>query len=628
MKYILGISILLFSFGCSNGPSNSSAVDKAVNQKPDSMQKYATDVHSYSQPNKVAVTHLDLDINVDMDKHTIMGDATYDLERNQGDTVIFDIRELEIQSVQEVPGDKPLDFKIRKGWEYGDALVVPLNTNTNKVRIRYATSPRAAALLWMEPQQTLGKTAPFMFTQGEAILTRSWIPIQDTPSIRMTYDAKVQVPEGLMALMSAENPKEKNNTGVYTFKMQQPIAPYLMALGVGDLEFEALSDRSGIYAEPAMIDKAAYEFADTEKMIKAAEDLYGPYRWSEYDLLVLPPSFPFGGMENPRLTFVTPTVIVGDRSLTSLVAHELAHSWSGNLVTNATWNDFWLNEGFTVYFERRIMESIYGSDYADMLAELGMQDLQDQVDDLGADNPDTRLHLDLEGRDPDDGMTDIAYEKGYFLLRWLEQKTGREKFDAFLRNYFDRNAFKTMTTEAFITYLDSNLLKGMNPRPDVEEWIYQPGLPADIPVVNSKLFDKVDTIRLKWIDGSVKTDEIASDKWTTHEWLHFLRGLPDSVGAAKMIQLDKRYNLTNSKNSEIADEWYVLVIKNDYQPAFPAMAKFLKQVGRRKFLTPLYTELVKTAAHKKWVLEVYREARPNYHVVSVQTIDKILGWKE
>lgn len=592
------------------------------------MQKYATDVHSYSQPNKVAVSHLDLDINVDMDKHVVTGDATYDLERNQGDTVIFDIRDLGIQSVVEVPGDKSLDFKIRKGWEYGDALVVTLNKNTNKIRIRYATSPHAAALLWMDPQQTLGKTAPFMFTQGEAILTRSWIPIQDTPSIRLTYNAKVEVPKGLMAVMSAENPREKNETSIYSFTMKQPIAPYLMALGVGDLEFKSLGKRSGIYAEPAMIDKAVYEFADTEKMIKAAEDLYGPYRWGEYDLLVLPPSFPFGGMENPRLTFVTPTVIVGDRSLTSLVAHELAHSWSGNLVTNATWNDFWLNEGFTVYFERRIMESIYGSDYSDMLAELGMQDLQSTVDDLGADSPDTRLHLDLEGRDPDDGMTDVAYEKGYFFLRWLEQKAGREKFDAFLRNYFDRNAFKTMTTEAFITYLDSNLLKGMDPRPDVEEWIYQPGLPADIPVIDSKLFDKVDTIRVAWMDGSVKTAKIASEKWSTHEWLHFLRGLPDSVGSKKMVQLDNRYDLTNSKNSEIADEWYVLAIKNDYRPAFPAMAEFLKRVGRRKFLTPLYTELVKTNAHKKWALDVYKEARRNYHVVSVQTIDKILDWKE
>lgn len=628
MKYLLSLSVLLFTFGCSNSSTNGDKTADKSYSKTETMEKYADDVHSYAEPNKVAVTHLDLDIEVDMKNHIVKGSASYDLERTSGDTLILDIRDLEIKKVVEMPGEAPLNYKIREGWEFGDALLIALNDSTKRVKITYETSPEAAALLWMAPEQTLGKTAPFMFSQGEAILTRSWIPIQDTPAIRLTYTARVKVPEGLMVVMSAENPTEVDPDGVYTFKMEQPIAPYLMAIAVGDLEYQSLGERSGVYAEPAMIDRAAYEFADVEKMIAAAEELYGPYRWGQYDLLILPPSFPFGGMENPRLTFVTPTVIVGDRSLTALVAHELAHSWSGNLVTNATWADFWLNEGFTVYFERRIMESIYGSDYADMLAELGFQDLKNTLDDLGWDSPDTRLHLDLKGRNPDDGMTDIAYEKGYLFLKWLEQKVGREKFDAFLREYFDSHAFETMTTEAFVSYLDSTLLKGMDPRPDVEAWIYSPGLPEGYPTVDSKLFNAVDTILANWTDGSINTSEIPSDSWTTHEWLHFLRGLPDSIGIQKMADLDKRYDLTNSKNSEIADEWYLLAIKNDYQVAFPAMAQFLKRVGRRKFLTPLYTELAKTDAHKKWALDVYEEARENYHIIAVRTIDEVLGWQK
>lgn len=626
MKYLLSLSVLLFAYSCNTSEEQTTAAKTNANTQP--MEKYAHDVHTYAEPNKVAITHLDLDIDVDMENHIVSGDATYELERNTGDTLILDIRGLQIDKVVAEPSGDELEFSIRQGWEYGDALVIKLNEGTSKVTVTYASSPDAAALLWMSPEQTLGKTAPFMFSQGEAILTRSWIPIQDTPAIRITYTATVRVPKGLMAVMSAENPTEKNPDGVYTFKMEQPIAPYLLAIGVGDLEFRSLGARSGVYAEPAMIEKAAYEFADVEKMIGAAEELYGPYRWGQYDLLILPPSFPFGGMENPRLTFVTPTVIVGDRSLTSLIAHELAHSWSGNLVTNATWSDFWLNEGFTVYFERRIMEAVYGDDYAEMLAELGLQDLINTLDDLGWDSPDTRLHLDLDNRNPDDGMTDIAYEKGYLFLKWLEDTVGRKKFDSFLREYFDSHAFETMTTAEFIDYLDSTLLKDMKPRPDVEAWIYEPGLPDGYPKADSKLFNAVDTIRVKWMNGEITTDKIASAEWSTHEWLHFLRGLPHDIGTQKMAALDKRYDLTHSKNSEIADEWYLLAIRNDYQPAFPAMADFLKEVGRRKFLTPLYTALAKTEAHKKWADKVYAEARKNYHVVSVRTIDDILGYKQ
>lgn len=627
MKYTLALAVLITAVGCSETKTADSETNSDANQNTEMMEKYANDTHSFSEPNKVAATHLNLDISVSFENRTIQGTATYNLERESGDTLKLDIRNLNIEKVTELPGNAELPYKIVKGDKLGDGLAIALNEGTQKVQVTYSTSANAAALMWMDPEQTLGKEAPFMFTQGQAILTRSWIPIQDSPAIRMTYEAKVKVPEGLLAVMSAENPTEKNDESVYSFKMDQPIPPYLMALAVGDLEFESLGSRTGVYAEPAMLKKAAYEFEDVEKMVDAAEELYGPYRWGQYDLLVLPPSFPFGGMENPRLTFATPTIIAGDQSLTSLVAHELAHSWSGNLVTNATWDDFWLNEGFTVYFESRIMEALYGADYAEMLKELGMQDLQGTIEELGPESADTHLKLDLDGRDPDDGMTDIAYEKGALFLRSLEEKVGRERFDVFLRKYFDENAFKTMTTDKFIAYLEENLLNEMDERPNIEAWIYEPGLPANYPETDSKLFDKVDSVSADYLAGKLKPANFPAKEWSTHEWLHFLRELPADIGTAKMTELDKAFKLTNTGNSEIAAAWFELAIKNDYQPAFPAMAEFLERVGRRKFLKPLYEELAKTDAHKKWAMDVYAKARKNYHTVSTQTIDEILDYQ-
>lgn len=626
MKYAISFAVLLTAAACSENKSPNLQSESDANNKAEKMEKYANDTHSFSEPNKVATTHLNLNVAVDFDTHVISGTATYDLDRESGNTLKLDDRNLKIEKVTSLPDNENLDFNIEKGNELGDGLVITLNDNTQKVEIAYSTSPSAAALMWMTPEQTRGD-APFMFTQGQAILTRSWIPVQDSPSVRMTYEATVKVPSGMLAVMSAENPAEKNEEGVYHFKMEQPISPYLIALAVGDLAFEPLGDRTGVYAEPAMIKKAAYEFVDVEKMVNAAEDLYGEYRWGRYDLLVLPPSFPFGGMENPRLTFATPTIIAGDRSLTALVAHELAHSWSGNLVTNATWDDFWLNEGFTVYFESRIMEEVYGADYAEMLFQLSQQDLLATIDELGAQSVDTHLKLNLDGRDPDDGMTDIAYDKGALFLRWLEQKVGRERFDTFLKKYFDTNAFKTMTTERFVTYLDSNLLNEIEPRPDIEAWIYGPGLPEGYPKPDSKLFEEVDAERDAYLTGDLKAADIPADDWSTHEWLYFLRAFTADLGADRMADLDKKFDLTNTGNSEIAAEWFLLSIKNDYQTAFPAMAEFLNTVGRRKFLKPIYEGLAQTEAHKKWAMEVYAKSRKNYHTVSTQTIDDILDYE-
>src|SRR4051794_5824957 len=373
------------------------------------MLRAMRDIHSFSRPDEASIKHLALDLTVDFDRQQLSGTARLDLDNRGARELVLDTNGLTVAKV--TADGAPAAFTLGDPVKYlGQALTIGITAETKSVSIDYTTSPDAAAVQWLSPEQTAGGKHPFLFTQSQAILARTWVPCQDSPGVRMTYEATVRVPRGLLAVMSAENPTETSADGVYRFRMPQPIPSYLLALSVGDLAFRPLGRNSGVYAEKPVVEAAAYELADTQKMIDAAEQLYGPYRWGQYDILVLPPSFPFGGMENPRLTFATPTILAGDRSLVSLVAHELAHSWSGNLVTNATWNDFWLNEGFTVYFERRIMEAVYGRDYSEMLARLGMQDLEQVVEELGPASRDTHLLLDLTGRDPDDAANKLAYE--------------------------------------------------------------------------------------------------------------------------------------------------------------------------------------------------------------------------
>lgn len=579
------------------------------------------DMHTYARPD-AKIKHLSLDLSVDFVTKQLSGTATYDIEvKDNADSIYFDTRNLEIGKIVVDEQDTP--YHLGSVDEIlGAPLAIPINKDAKKIIIHYATSPTGAeALQWLDPSQTAGKKEPYLFTQGQAILTRTWIPIQDSPGIRITYEATIHTPKQLMAVMSANNPQKLNPEGVYQFKMAQPIPAYLIALAVGNIEFRAIGDRTGVYSEPGVVGMAANEFVDMQKMVETAESLYGPYQWDRYDVIVLPPSFPFGGMENPRLTFATPTILSGDRSLVALIAHELAHSWSGNLVTNATWNDFWLNEGFTVYFELRIMEALYGKSYSDMLRSLGYQSLVETIKELKPE--DTHLFLDLHGRNPDDGMNDIAYEKGAHFLLLLEQTAGREKFDAFLKKYFADNKFKSMTTQGFLEYLDKELLKPNNLTVNVDEWVYGPGLPANCPVTVSERFVKVDG-EVKSFLGGATASTLPAQEWSTHEWLHFLLALPDSISTERMKDLDKTFNLTNSHNSEIQEAWYKLAINQGYgKEIVPAIRSFLVNAGRRKFLTPLYTAMMEKGM-KAEAQSIYKEARPNYHSVSYNTIDKIL----
>ena len=582
------------------------------------------DTHTLSNYQDLPILNTHLELSVNFQEKKLKGSVTHRFDENRKvDLFKLDTKYLKIDSIQDGDGNN-LEYSFGKFDELlGSALSVILNSQSNEVVIFYETTEKSEALDWLLPSQTAGKTFPFMYTQGQSIFTRSWIPIQDTPGVRITYSAKINTPKNMMALMSAANPQEIDTNNVYSFEMNQPIPPYLIALAVGNLEFKAIDFRTGVYAEPSMLEECANELVDMGKMVDVAEQLYGKYDWERYDVIVLPPSFPFGGMENPRLTFATPTIIAGDRSLVSLIAHELAHSWSGNLVTNATWNDFWLNEGFTVYFERRIMEALYGRDYSEMLALLGFQDLQNQVSNS---QPAMQLlRLNMNGKHPDDAMTDIAYEKGYFFLRMLEENIGRDKMDEFLKKYFNDHKFQTIVTEEFLSYLKENLLddnfKGLN----VEQWVFESGIPENCPKVNSLRFKNVESSVATFLDSGSEELKYASEKWSTHEWLHFLKHLPESLNLGQMADLDKVFNLSNSGNSEILAVWFLQSIKNDYKPAFENLENFLLKIGRRKFLQPLYLELSKNQEHKIWAKKVYKKARNNYHYVSFNTIDNILN---
>jgi len=579
--------------------------------------------HSYSSPDKISYRHLSWKANIDFEKKEIRAQASFHLlHHSAAEEIVLDVKGLVIDQVNVDGVSTPWQVE-HQDPILGSALRIPLNAQSKELKVAYHTTNESDALLWVEGD------LPFLFTQSQAILARTWIPCQDLPAVRFTYDAEVTVPAHLLPLMSARNPKQlkesREATSTYHFEQPKPIPSYLMALAVGNIEYRAISPRAGVYATPQLITEATEELSDLEKMIAAAEGLYGPYQWEQFDVLILPPAFPFGGMENPMLTFATPTILAGDKSLVSLIAHELAHSWSGNLVTNETWDDFWLNEGFTVYFEQRIMEAVYGAERAEMLAQLARQDLDATVAEL--DPRDTHLKLALENRNPDDGMNDIAYNKGYFFLRLIEQTVGREKFDLFLKNYFTSHAFQVMDTESFLTYLKENLInEELEKQIDIQAWVYGPGLPSNIPSVNSKKLDEVDAIRSMWETGKPAEDIIPWNDWSYQERYRFISNFSSAVTLNMMTSFDSRYKVTQIGNNEVLFAWLEQSILHKYTPAYGRLEEFLTHVGRRKFVAPLFEAMVKTG-QVDLAKKIYTKARPTYHAVTVSTIDEMLKGK-
>jgi aminopeptidase N len=589
------------------------------------------DTHSFGNINEVRQKHISLEMNLDFERKVIDGICTITLEYVQKDAphIDLDTRKLIIRGVTDGDG-KPLDYALHHSkheWKGTRLRVMLPESRPEKITVHYESDPGAGALQWLPPELTTSKKYPFIFTQNQPILGRTWIPCQDSPAARVTYDATVRAPQGVRVIMSAMHEEHDEVAGVYKFKLDLPIPTYLIALAAGELVFKATSDRTGVYAEPSVIEAAHWEFGDKEKMVKSAEAMYGEYTWGRWDTVVLPPSFPFGGMENPLLTFATPTLIAGDRSLTNVMAHELAHSWSGNLVTNATWSDFWLNEGFTVYFERRIMEDLYGKDLVEMDWALGLADLRATIDfftERGQAEY-TKLFVDLEGKDPDDAFSTIPYEKGSNLLRILEQHFGRKKFDAFLTKYFNEFAFKSMTTDIFMGLLKERLFKGDEKawkKLKVEEWVFDAGLPDNVIEPQSDAFVKTGAAA-EAVAKSGDMSKINKD-WTTSEWLDFINSLPRDLGVEKLKKLDAKYNFKGSGNSEVKAAWYALGIPNTYVEIREPMEAFLVGMGRRKFLSPLYRAMMANPETKRWAEDIYAKGRPGYHPIAVASIDLIM----
>jgi len=592
----------------------------------------AVDVHSYAKPLEARVTHLALDLSVDFDTKRIGGTATLDIAAKPNATsIILDNKGLEIEKIAAADGT-PLPYKVGAVDEnLGAPLEIAIGT-ARKIVITYKSAPDAGALQWLTPAQTAGKKQPYLFSQGQAIENRTWIPTQDSPGIRQSWEAKIRVAQPLTAVMSAPKvgePVTEGDARTFSFKMDRPVAPYLIAIGVGDLAFRELGPRTGVWTEPAMLDKAAAELADTEKMVAAAEALYGPYQWGRYDLLVLPPSFPFGGMENPTLTFLTPTFIAGDKSNNSLIAHELAHSWSGNLATNATWADFWLNEGMTTYATTRIVEAVYGPKVAAQQISLGHDAMRKAVAENGGDaGPDTRLRIDLKGRNPDDGLTDIPYEKGAAFLRTIEIAVGREAFDAWLKGWFARHQFQPVTTSLFLADIRQHLVKGdqaLEAKLMLDDWVDKPGIPASLAPADPAVFAEVDSAVTAFAAGTMP-DTAIWGRWTTDERLRFLTRIDRKQPLDRLEALGRQFGLARAGNNELRFAFLDLAVANRLDPAVPALEDFLMTQGRRKFVRPLLTAL---AEDPQWgrpiALRVYPKARPLYHPVTTRDIDKLLG---
>jgi leukotriene-A4 hydrolase len=584
------------------------------------------DPHSYFDSDQPRTRHLDLDLAVDFDRKRVAGQVMLVLERPSSGPLDLDSKGLVITSVRT---DLGRNIPFETGPEepiLGRRLRLVLPQGTEKVVIACETGADAIGLQWLAPEQTAGRRLPFMFTQFQSIHARSMIPCQDSPMVRATYHAAITIPEALTAVMSAgpEDGRSRAESGMRTmrFAMPQPIPTYLIALAVGDLASRDLSPRARVWAEPASVEAAAWEFAGVEEMIVAAERLFGPYEWERYDMLVLPPSFPFGGMENPRITFLTPTLLSGDRSLVDVVAHELAHSWTGNLVTNASMDHFWLNEGFTVWAERRILEALHGEAAAAVSWAIGQTALKDAFARFGADSPFTVLRTHLEGVDPDDVYSSVPYEKGSLFVALLEGTAGRERFDRFIRAYIKRFHFTSITTEELMAFLEQQL-PGVAAKVGAEEWLARPGLPANAPVFRSASLEALTALAEGWATGARPTPEQVG-KWSPSELLVYLQHLPRQLDEASCRWLDTTLGLTARGNYEILVEWLTIAAGSDYEPVFGRVRDVLGKVGRMKYLRPLYGALGKHPRTRTLGREIFAAAAPTYHTLSRRVVESVL----
>ena len=575
-----------------------------------------SDPHSYFDDAQPRSRSWRLRLRADFERKVLSGEVELGFDAGTGGIVDLDTKGLMITGVSAV--GEALRFELAPEEPIlGRRLRFTLPRGAETATISYETSPHAAGLQWLAPEQTEGKRLPFLFSQCQAIHARGVIPCQDSAAARVIYEAELDVPEGLTAVMSA-GPEgfapAAAGRRAFRFRMPQPIPSYLFALAVGELEGRDLSPRSRVWAEPATIGKAAWEFADVESMIARAEALFGPYDWDRYDMLVLPPSFPYGGMENPRMTFLTPTLLAGDRSLVDVVAHELAHSWTGNLVTNATAEHFWLNEGFTVWAERRILKALRGEETAALSWAIGQKDLEEALARF-KDQPElTRLRTHLAGVDPDDAFSNVPYEKGARFVVTLERAVGTAAFDEFVKAYMKRFRFQSITTEIFCAFIEEEF-PGLLAKVDASSWLDKPGLPLGAPRFMSARLEELATLADGWKDGRRPDPELMTT-WPPEELLVFLQRLPRELSPADCAWLDGNLKLTARGNYEILAQWLAIAAASGYAPAFPRLRLLLSTVGRMKYVRPLYQALGKTPAGRALAREVFASAAPTYHALT------------
>jgi aminopeptidase N len=596
----------------------------------------ARDYFTYANTDEFASSHLALDLDVDFEAERLSGTATLTLQWIDKDArqIHLDTRDLAIEGTR-VSRDginwSEAPFRVgQRDDRLGSKLTVTVPGNlspsdTLLVAIRYSTDPESTALQWLPKELTSGGQHPMLFSQSQAIHARSWVPLQDTPSVRVTYEASIRTPRDLLAVMSAENDPATDRDGEYRFEMPQPIPPYLLAIAVGNIHFAPIGADTGVYAEPEILDAATYVFADTQAMFEQAEELFGPYRWGRYDLLILPPSFPFGGMENPRLSFLTPSLLAGDRSLVSVVAHELAHSWSGNLVTNATWRDGWLNEGMTSYLESRLMEVVYGQERVDEENVINFEELLLSLERVPPAMQ--ALAPRLDGGDADDFQGSVHYHKGKLFLTWLEDAFGRETFDNFLFGYFERFAFETITSERFLDYLDRKLLSGADSpvtREAAAQWLYEPGLPDGAPVPTSKTLDQAAALASAWSDGRIDTAEVDVEGWSAQALIHFINNLSPDLSGERLAEIDAALGLSETTNAEIGRSWFIQVATRRYEPAYDRMSAYLKRYGRLRLIGPIYRALKENGEDLELARAVFEDAAAGYHPLAVGGLRRLL----
>ncbi|MGD0491870.1 MAG: M1 family metallopeptidase [Steroidobacteraceae bacterium] len=601
------------------------------------------DYHSFANIEQFRVTHIALNLRADFRNKVLYGAVVLQIKRLDptATQLVLDTRDLDIRDVTEkASGVIGALSKSETTWVsrpfhvdkpdpvLGSSLVIelpPSKKSTETINIEYATSPAAPGLQWLDDKQTAGKHQPFMYTLSYPIGARSWIPLQDTPQVRASYSAVIYTDDDMLAVMSAKNDPKAKRKGQFTFVMQDPVPSCFIALAVGDLRFKETGPRTGVYAEKPLLDQAAKDFADTDTMLKSAERRFGPYRFDRYDIVVMPSSFPIVELGNPAASFVTPTAVTADRSQESVIAQALAQVWAGGMVSVSSWRDAWINEGLSRYMRNRLMEETFGSQRAVAESWLALRSLHESLDAESAG--DQVLAADFRGRDPGAVWQQPTFEKAGLFFAYLDAKFGRERFDGFLRGYFDHFMFKSVDTEQFLAYLQENLLDrfpGIVSRAQALAWVTSTGIPADAPLPTSTAFDPVDASRSAWLAGKVPAKKIDTRAWETPQWVYFLSGMPATLRRDQMADLDQTFGFTHSTNAQVAGGWLLMVIRNNYQPGYARLEEYLESTGRSSLIVPLYAELVKTPAGTTLAKRVYVLAKPFYYPQTVASVDAIV----